>query len=122
MSYVETRDGAASLAPEASAPLFAQGSVRDELLRLARTLNGLEAAREGLHVTICEVRDRIEPVLELQKPSEVPGANPRPDESYAPVCDTSREIRRISTIIEEITDAYSNEIRELAWIRERVAL
>jgi hypothetical protein len=101
---------------------FSDGSVRDELLRLARTLNGLVEAKTMLHDEVNYLRDRLTPILDLNRPISAEGLRDRPDEGVKPATDLSTEIRRLASVIEEETDGFLAQVREIAWLRERIAL
>jgi len=98
------------------------GSVADEYLRVCRAVAGLDDVRQNLHLEIETLRARLEPILDLTSRPVLAEDISRPDVGYGPTSSHATELRRLSASIDEITDAYRNELRDLVWIRERVGL
>jgi hypothetical protein len=99
-----------------------EGSVSDELGRLAKTIDRATRAREAVRVEAVALQDRISPILDVVGVDPTSPSLVAPSVGYAARNEIAREVRRLSLLLDEILDAFDQEIADLRSMRERVAL
>jgi len=107
---------------DAARVAFVEGSVRAELVMLAQTIGQIETRRERLRAAVVELRDRISPVLDLSAILNPTPSLVSPAFGVTASSDVAQEVRRLTTLLMEVQDAFDQEIEELRALCERVAL